>query len=66
LTRASITLRKNLSKKMDGRVKPGHDGGKNFVNAMFTTFMRARFTNVFDGTVRISVSPCVWRACIAD
>jgi penicillin-binding protein 1C len=27
-TRASIDLRKNLSKKkMDGRVKPGHDGG---------------------------------------
>jgi penicillin-binding protein 1C len=26
LTRASIDLRKNLSKKMDGRVKPGHDG----------------------------------------
>src|SRR3982751_2411548 len=25
LTRASIALRKNLSKKMDGRVKPGHD-----------------------------------------
>jgi hypothetical protein len=23
--RASIDLRKNLSKKMDGRVKPGHD-----------------------------------------
>jgi len=27
LTRASIDLRKILSKKMDGRVKPGHDGG---------------------------------------
>jgi penicillin-binding protein 1C len=27
LTRASIDLRKNLSKKMDGRVKPGHDVG---------------------------------------
>jgi penicillin-binding protein 1C len=27
LTRASIDLRKSLSKKMDGRVKPGHDGG---------------------------------------
>jgi hypothetical protein len=25
LTRASINLHKNLSKKMDGRVKPGHD-----------------------------------------
>jgi hypothetical protein len=24
--RASIHLRQNLSKKMDGRVKPGHDG----------------------------------------
>src|ERR1700730_5224285 len=27
LTRASIHLRKSLSKKMDGRGKPGHDGG---------------------------------------
>jgi hypothetical protein len=26
LTRASIALRKIVSKKMDGRVKPGHDG----------------------------------------
>jgi hypothetical protein len=26
LTRASIQLRKNLSKKMDCRVKPGNDG----------------------------------------
>jgi hypothetical protein len=26
LTRASIARRKILSKKMDGRVKPGHDG----------------------------------------
>ena len=25
LTRVSITLRKSLSKEMDGRVKPGHD-----------------------------------------
>jgi hypothetical protein len=25
LTRASIPLQKNLAKKMDGRVKPGHD-----------------------------------------
>jgi len=48
LTRASIILRKNLSKKMDGRVKPGHDDGKNFVNAMFTTFMHVRFTNAFE------------------
>jgi hypothetical protein len=39
---------------------------KNFVNAMFTTFMRARFTNVFDATARIAASACVWRACIAD
>jgi hypothetical protein len=31
---------------------PGHDGGKNFVNAMFTTFMRVRFTNLFDGAAR--------------
>jgi hypothetical protein len=66
LTRASITLRKNLSKKMDGRVKPGHDGEKNFVNAMFTTFMRARFTNVFDVILQKSARACVWRGCIAD
>ncbi|HEU0082289.1 MAG TPA: hypothetical protein VFQ87_05400, partial [Bradyrhizobium sp.] len=26
LTRASINLQKTLAKKMDGRVKPGHDG----------------------------------------
>jgi hypothetical protein len=25
VTRVSITLRKSLAKKMDGRVKPGHD-----------------------------------------
>jgi hypothetical protein len=37
-----------------------------FVNAMFTTFMCAGFTNVFDGTARNPASPCVWRACIAD
>jgi hypothetical protein len=36
-----------------------------FVNAMFTTFVRVRFTNVFDDTVRIAASACVWRACIA-
>jgi hypothetical protein len=36
------------------------------VNAMFTTFVRVRFTNVFDGATRISASACVWRACIAD
>jgi hypothetical protein len=37
-----------------------------FVNAMFTTFMRVRFTNVFERIARIPVSPCVWRAGIAD
>jgi hypothetical protein len=58
-------FRKNLSKKMDGRVKPGHDDGKNFVNAMFTTFVRVRFTNVFDDMARIAAGPCVWRGCIA-
>jgi hypothetical protein len=26
LTRASILFQKSLAKKMDGRVKPGHDG----------------------------------------
>jgi hypothetical protein len=50
---------------VDGRDKPGHDE-RFFVNAMFTTFMRARFTNVFDGAARISAGSCVWRACIAD
>jgi hypothetical protein len=48
---------------MDYRVKPGHNG-ENFVNAMFTTFMRARFTNVFDATARNPASACVWRARI--
>jgi hypothetical protein len=51
---------------VDGRVKPGHDSEKFFVNAMFTTFMRARFTNVFDGTLRIQANPCVWHSRIAD
>jgi hypothetical protein len=37
-----------------------------FVNAMFTTFMRLRFTNVFDGSAPTAASACVWRACIAD
>jgi hypothetical protein len=37
-----------------------------FVNAMFTTFMRVRFTNVFDHTARNPASACVWRARIAD
>jgi hypothetical protein len=36
------------------------------INAMFTTFVRLRFTNGFDGAARISASSCVWRACIAD
>jgi hypothetical protein len=36
------------------------------VNAMFTTFMRVRFTNVFDGAAPTAANPCVWRACIAD
>jgi hypothetical protein len=35
LTRVSITLHKSLSKKMDGRVKPGHDvlGGIRFLTS---------------------------------
>jgi hypothetical protein len=32
-----------------------------FVNAMFTTFMRVRFTNVFDGIARNCRHACVWR-----
>jgi hypothetical protein len=36
------------------------------VNAMFTTFKRVRFTNVFDDTARIAANPCVWHAGIAD
>jgi len=39
---------------------------KKFVNAMFTTFMRLRFTNVFDGAARIAANPCVWHGRIAD
>jgi hypothetical protein len=65
LTRASIPLRENLSKKMDGRVKPGHDERKKFVNAMFTTFMRVRFTNAFDVILQNPARPCVWRGRIA-
>jgi hypothetical protein len=37
-----------------------------FVNAMFTTFMRVRFTKVFDVILHKSARPCVWRAGIAD
>jgi len=40
LTRASINLRKSLSKVMDDRVKPGHDGFP-FINA--ARFIRAAF-----------------------
>jgi hypothetical protein len=35
-----------------------------FVNAMFTTFMRVRFTNAFDVIARNRRRPCVWRAGI--
>jgi hypothetical protein len=38
--------------------------GKNFVNAMFTTFMRVRFTNVFDVILQKTARACVWRAGI--
>jgi hypothetical protein len=38
---------------------------KNFVNAMFTTFMRVRFTNAFDVIARNCERTCVWHACIA-
>jgi hypothetical protein len=51
---------------MDGRVKPGHDERKKFVNAMFTTFMRVRFTNAFDVILQNPARPCVWRGRIAD
>jgi hypothetical protein len=37
-----------------------------FVNAMFTTFMRVRFTNVFDVILQNPARPCVWRGRIAD
>ncbi len=37
-----------------------------FVNAMFTTFMRARFTNAFDVITAIAARACMWRACIGD
>jgi hypothetical protein len=33
---------------------------------MFTTFMRVRFTNVFDVAAPIPANPCVWHARIAD
>jgi len=51
---------------MDGRVKPGHDDGETFVNPIFTTFMRVRFTNAFDVIARNRGGACVWRARIAD
>jgi hypothetical protein len=35
-----------------------------FVNAMFTTFMRARFTNAFDVIAGNCRRTCVWRAGI--
>jgi hypothetical protein len=37
---------------------------KKFVNAMFTTFMRVRFTNAFDVIARNAGRSCVWRAGI--
>jgi hypothetical protein len=49
---------------VDGRDKPGHDE-EIFINAMFTIFMRVRFTNVFDGAAQNPVRACVWRARIA-
>jgi hypothetical protein len=42
----------------------GAANDEKFVNAMFTTFVRVRFTNVFDGTARNPASACVWRARI--
>jgi hypothetical protein len=44
----------------------GNDGNFfiTFVNAMFTTFMRVRFTNVFDVIARNGRRACVWRAGI--
>jgi hypothetical protein len=50
-------------KRRHGRDKPGHDE-EIFVNAMFTTFMRARFTNAFDVIAGNCRCPCVWRAGI--
>jgi hypothetical protein len=35
-----------------------------FVNAVFTTFMRVRFTNAFDVIARNAGRSCVWRAGI--
>jgi hypothetical protein len=45
---------------------PQDEGEKNFVNFIFTTFMRVRFTNVFDVIARYCGRACVWRARIAD
>jgi len=39
---------------------------KIFVNAMFTTFMRVRFTNAFDVIAQNPACICVWRAGITD
>jgi hypothetical protein len=39
---------------------------KVLVNAIFTTFMRVRFTKAFDVIARHCSRTCVWRACIGD
>jgi hypothetical protein len=36
------------------------------INPIFTTFMRARFTNAFDVIAENCRRACVWRACIGD
>jgi hypothetical protein len=45
---------------------PQDEGEKNYVNPIFTTFMRVRFTNAFDVIARNRRSACVWRGRIAD
>jgi hypothetical protein len=37
-----------------------------YVNSIFTTFMRVRFTNTFDVIAENCRRTCVWRACIGD
>jgi tripartite-type tricarboxylate transporter receptor subunit TctC len=59
LTRASITLHKILSKKMDDRIKPGHDGiGE---NAMLLT-RRESIAGCAAGLASLLISPAIAQA----
>jgi hypothetical protein len=65
MSRFRVCAQERASRNDEDTDKPGHDESF-FVNAMFTTFMRVRFTNVFDVILQKSARACVWRACIAD